>query len=178
MNIAIKSNEWSNADYMDEGEMIAEVDYNKLPRTIICDLDGTISLLNGRDPYKPETCNDDKVNETVAYICNLFGKFVLHDDLGERITFLSGREDKYKPQTIEFLNRALDADIIAINNYNLFMRKTGDFRKDSIVKKELYDNHVKDKYITLFVMDDRNQVVDMWRNELKLTCFQVAEGNF
>ena len=29
----------------------------------------------------------------------------------------------------------------------------------------------------LFVLDDRSQVVKMWR-ELGLTCLQVADGNF
>ena len=30
----------------------------------------------------------------------------------------------------------------------------------------------------IMVFDDRNQVVDMWRNGLGLQCFQVADGNF
>jgi hypothetical protein len=57
------------------------------------------------------------------------------------------------------------------------MRKTDDNRKDCIVKKEIYETFIKDKYNVLFVMDDRNQVVNMWR-EQGLTCFQVADGNF
>ena len=36
---------------------------------------------------------------------------------------------------------------------------------------------IKDKYRVLFVLDDRNQVVDMWR-DIGLTCLQVADGNF
>jgi hypothetical protein len=28
------------------------------------------------------------------------------------------------------------------------------------------------------VLDDRNQVVDMWRNDLGLTCLQVDWGDF
>ena len=140
------------------------------PNTIICDLDGTLSLLNGRDPYKPETCDNDKVNIAVAMVLEY-----AHDNFDDKdaITFLSGREDKYRPQTILFLDRA-----ISFLDYNLYMRGTDDFRKDSMVKKELFDEYIKDRYHVLFVMDDRNQVVDMWRNELKLTCFQVAEGNF
>ena len=39
-------------------------------------------------------------------------------------------------------------------------------------------NDVPPKPNILFVMDDRDQVVSMWRNELGLTCFQVAEGDF
>jgi hypothetical protein len=56
------------------------------------------------------------------------------------------------------------------------MRKDGDFRADYIVKQEILDAHIpKDR--VLFVLDDRQQVVDMWRRN-GLMCFQVAEGNF
>jgi len=57
------------------------------------------------------------------------------------------------------------------------MRKTGDSRKDSIVKREIFEEHIKGKYRIQFVLDDRNQVVEMWR-QLGLTCLQVAEGDF
>jgi hypothetical protein len=56
------------------------------------------------------------------------------------------------------------------------MRKDGDFRADNVVKQEILDAHI-DKDRVLFVLDDRQQVVDMWRRN-GLTCFQVAEGNF
>jgi hypothetical protein len=58
------------------------------------------------------------------------------------------------------------------------MRITSDNRKDSIIKKEIFAEHIQDKYYIEFVLDDRNQVVDMWRNELKLPCFQVYYGDF
>lgn len=43
------------------------------------------------------------------------------------------------------------------------MRRTGDHRKDAQVKRELYKQHVAGKYAALFVLDDRDQVVDLWR---------------
>ena len=58
------------------------------------------------------------------------------------------------------------------------MRETQDNRKDSIVKHEIYTTCIKDRWDVLFVLDDRNQVVDMWRNTLNLPCLQVAEGDF
>ena len=57
------------------------------------------------------------------------------------------------------------------------MRPAGDRRRDSIVKAELFDRKVRDEYRVLVVLDDRKQVVDMWRS-LGLTCLQVAEGDF
>ena len=60
---------------------------------------------------------------------------------------------------------------------DLYMRLPNDLRKDSIVKQEIYEMCIKDKYNVLFVLDDRDQVVNMWR-EQGLKCLQVAEGNF
>jgi hypothetical protein len=58
------------------------------------------------------------------------------------------------------------------------MRAEKDNRKDSIIKRELFDKHIRDKYHVDFVLDDRDQVVRMWRRELGLTCLQVNYGNF
>lgn len=58
------------------------------------------------------------------------------------------------------------------------MRPKGDMRKDSIIKKELFEAHIKDKYYIEAVFDDRNQIVDTWRKEIGLTCLQVNYGNF
>ena len=57
------------------------------------------------------------------------------------------------------------------------MRATGDFRPDSVVKEEIYNNHIKDNYYVAGVFDDRDSVVKLWR-DLGLTCFQVYYGDF
>jgi hypothetical protein len=69
-----------------------------------------------------------------------------------------------------------DNACLSEDEYTLLMRKDGDFRADHIVKQEILDKHI-DKERVLFVLDDRQQVVDMWRRN-GLVCFQVAEGNF
>lgn len=60
----------------------------------------------------------------------------------------------------------------------LYIRKAKDFRKDAIIKRELYEAHIKGRYDVLMVLDDRDQVVKMWRQELGLPCLQVDYGNF
>ena len=57
------------------------------------------------------------------------------------------------------------------------MRPEGDSRKDSIIKREIFDAEVRDRWRITGVFDDRQQVVRMWR-QLGLTVFQVAEGDF
>ena len=133
-----------------------------LPDAIICDLDGTLALIGDRSPYDGASCEKDFVNEPVRSILQTSGK---------AIVFVSGREDKSKPQTLAWLDKhgiCFDA---------LHMRKSGDMRKDSIVKKEIYDEFILDKYNVAFVLDDRDQVVKVWR-DLGLTCLQVDYGDF
>ena len=59
----------------------------------------------------------------------------------------------------------------------LLMRGTGDNSPDIIVKKAIFDVYIKDNYNIEFVLDDRNQVVEMWRS-LGLKCLQVQDGDF
>lgn len=137
-----------------------------LPKAIICDLDGTLCLMNGRNPFNASKCDEDLLNEPVA---NLLRNY---KQLGYAILLVSGRNDIYKEPTLRFLEKH------AIIFDDLLMRKTKDNRKDAILKIEIYNESIKDKYFVEFVVDDRNQVVDMWRKELKLPCFQVFYGDF
>ena len=62
--------------------------------------------------------------------------------------------------------------------WELHMRPEGIYLEDSEVKYQMYKDIVEDEYAILFVLDDRDQVVNMWRNHANLSCFQVAPGNF
>lgn len=133
-----------------------------LPDVIICDLDGTLALICDRNPYDASSCENDLVNEPVRSILQNSGKAIM---------FVSGREDKYKPQTLAWLAKH------SISFASIHMRKSGDSRKDSIVKKEIYEEFIFNKYNVDFVLDDRDQVVRVWR-DLGLTCLQVDYGDF
>ncbi|MDP9379254.1 MAG: AAA family ATPase [Chloroflexota bacterium] len=145
-----------------------------LPTAIICDLDGTLSLLNGRDPYDASTCDRDLCSEPVLETLLRFEEYLPSTGGGlqdRMILLVSGRMDTYRPQTEAFLNKH------NVPYQHLWMRREGDTRKDFVVKQEIYERGIRGKYNVLFVLDDRNQVVDMWR-ALGLTVFQVAEGDF
>lgn len=137
-----------------------------LPKAVICDLDGTLALLNGRNPYDASKCESDIINTPVLECIRAMAL------QGYEIIFMSGRENKYRYQTLNFL-----AKYYSFFSGELYMRKTGDQRQDSIVKRELFDEHVKDKFYVEFLLDDRNQVVNSYRN-MGLTVFQVADGDF
>lgn len=137
-----------------------------LPKAVICDLDGTLSLLNGRDPYDASSADEDLLNVPVARVLQMAKA------QGYRVILLSGREQLYKEPTERFLLKHQIAYDL------LLMRTTNDYRKDNIIKKELFQQEIAGKYFIEFLLDDRNQVVDMWRKDLQLPCFQVNYGDF
>ncbi len=138
-----------------------------LPKAIISDLDGTLALFeHHRGPYDATNCDNDLPYVPVVESVKAFYK------LGYKVLFCSGREDKYKEPTIKFIEKYLPG-----LEYQLFMRKSGDMRKDSIIKEEIYRNNIEGKYYISHIYDDRVQVVSLWRS-LGLTCFQVAPGEF
>lgn len=143
------------------------VPYNPLIASdcYIFDIDGTLAIMADRSPYDYTRVSEDTVNENVASIFDALSK------TEASMIIMSGRQENCRAETEEWLR---ENDI----NYNkLLMRPYDDKRKDSEVKKELYEQNIKGKYNVLGVYDDRNQVVEMWRHE-GLTCFQVNYGFF
>jgi uncharacterized HAD superfamily protein len=146
---------------------------NQKPKAIIFDIDGTLAHMKGRierrgknaAPYADWDAHDDLVDEHVA--------FMVHTLANEfKIIICSGRKDSSREVTETWLKKN------GIAHDEVFMRKADDNRKDSIVKREIYNRFIAPNYDVWCVYDDRDQVVDMWRNDLGLKCFQVAEGNF
>jgi predicted kinase len=155
---------------------------DKLPKAIMCDLDGTLAIIGKRTPYDATDCDViDLPNWPVIQAV-----LAMHAQ-GVKIMFMSGRDQKYRPETERFIQKYCVAPWISPPGYipyELHMRgetapdpEKMDQRKDNIIKEELFNKYVRGKYNVLFVLDDRNQVVDQWRL-MGLTCFQVAPGAF
>ncbi|QNJ57123.1 polynucleotide kinase [Gordonia phage Rabbitrun] len=142
-----------------------------LPGAIIVDIDGTLAHMTGRSPYDYSRVGEDRVDPTIARMVREY------EQLGYDIIACSGRDDECRTMTVAWL---LANDIPF---HKLLMRPTdakdanGNKLPDWIVKYNLFNENVRGKYDVEFVLDDRNQVVDMWR-KLGLKCLQVAPGDF
>ena len=139
-------------------------------RAVIFDIDGTLSnpehrlhYVNGEqekdwNKFFAEMVNDT-VNEDVVNLAMAIEDYAT-------VIIVSGRPDSYKEQTTKWLH---DHHIYF---RELHMRKADDYRQDYIIKQEILAD-LKERYDIWFVVDDRQQVVDMWRRE-GLTCLQCA----
>lgn len=165
------------------GETVIRRMYNKYLRVIenpkasdgapavLCDIDGTLAHMNGRSPFDWKRVGEDELDKVVA--ANLMAYELLRDTFSGnmKIILVSGRDEVCRSETEAWLEEnGVPYDL-------LYMRPEGDSRKDSIVKAEIYEEHINGKYNVNFVFDDRDQVVEMWRNK-GLKVLQVAEGDF
>lgn len=139
-----------------------------LPTCMIVDIDGTLAKMNGRSPYDWDRVGEDKCNEAIRDIAIACIDYAAVD----KFIIFTGRDGSCRQQTEKWLE---DNQIYFDE---LYIREAGDTRKDSIVKREMFENHIRGKYYVKFVLDDRNQVVDMWRKDLGITCLQVDYGDF
>ncbi len=92
-----------------------------------------------------------------------------------KVYILTGRSEDVRQQTIDWLR----SHQVAYNG--LLMRRSADKRPDEVVKKQMFEgvqkHYPEAKLEDFIVFDDRQKVVDMWR-EIGLVCCQVAKGDF
>jgi hypothetical protein len=144
------------------------------PFAMIVDIDGTVALHGDeRGHYEYEKVSGDRPNWPIV---DAVWKLAEEEGSpGYIALFVSGREDRCREDTIQWLR---DRYLFCPSSDDaLFMRKTGDHRPDYIIKREIFDEHIRHNYDVRLVVDDRTQVVKMWRS-LGLTCLQVADGDF
>lgn len=137
-----------------------------LPPAILVDIDGTLALrLGDRLPYDVARVHEDTPNGPVVEALRFFATHYT-------VVLLSARDLSAHSETLRWLrDHEIPFD-------HLHMRRAGDLRKDSIVKLDLFNRHVRDAYDVRMVLDDRTQVVvQMWRS-LGLSTWQVNPGDF
>lgn len=142
------------------------------PKAILVDIDGTMALMNGRGPFDWWAVGDDIPNQPVVDLVWIYYRSAWAD---AEVIFMSGRDEVCRKETTDWLAQ------LGFANHKLYMRPSlpagVQQPKDSVVKLALFNEHIRHAYDVQFVLDDRDQVVEMWR-KLGLTCLQVAPGAF
>lgn len=142
------------------------VKYNDtLDEAIMVDIDGTLAHIDGdnpRNPYDASRAMEDVLDDAVSTVTAMCYKH------GYRVIILTGRHSGHLQVTKDWLAKN------GVNYDEIYCRDEGDKRPDYIVKQELFDKHIRDKYNIKFVIDDRPSVCRMWRS-LGFKVFQVGD---
>jgi predicted kinase len=138
------------------------------PKALIVDIDGTLARMKNRGPFDWSMVGQDELDHAVS--CLVFGFYLqLY-----KIIILSGRDSVCRRETEEWLAKHMVNQAGYLYYDKLFMRAEGDSRKDSIIKEEIFWNHISDNYNVVAVVDDRPQMTRMWR-ELGIKVFDVGD---
>ena len=145
---------------------------------VIFDLDGTLALIDERRAFStksngkidwdkffaPENVQMDKPNVPVITMAQTLKA------QGFNIAIFSGRSIGTENATMDWLSQ-FNVPFDAIT-----MRPIRDFTPDDKLKSDWFDAKFSNSDV-LCVFDDRNKVVDMWRDK-GITCMHVADGDF
>ena len=139
------------------------IEYNdNLEEAILVDVDGTLAHICDRDPYDASRAMGDSLDDAVSNIVNMaYGH-------GYKVIVLTGRHSGHLRVTTEWLEEK------GVNYDEIFCRDEGDDRPDYIVKRELFEANIRDKYNVKYVIDDRPSVCRMWRS-IGLKVLQVGD---
>jgi 5'(3')-deoxyribonucleotidase len=147
---------------------------------ILCDIDGTAADINHRRHFVEngkkdwKSFFDEMVYDTPNAWCVELLKAMTYE--GHEVIFISGRPDNYRDKTEQWLKEYYP---FCSEQLILHMRPAGNSEPDYLIKENILaanfdDNNQKN---ILFVLDDRQQVVDMWRKN-GLVVLQCDAGNF
>jgi acid phosphatase class B len=132
-----------------------------MKKIILCDIDGTIAnndhrqyFLEGKkdwDGFFSTLSNDLPMHEVINEVNNL------HFNNKKNIVFITGRPERYRAPTEEWLSKYFDFEL------HVFMRKDNDQRDKVTIKKEIFNSYFKSDDIYC-VYENDDDLVALWES--------------
>lgn len=136
---------------------------------VIFDIDGTLARNVSRSPFDWSKVKEDELKEEIAALYMFCNKHKFEYKT-PKVVICSGRDGSCVVETTDWLAH------YGLTYDHLYMRKPDDNRPDYVIKQEFWE-HISSKYNVLFMVDDRQQVVDHARR-LGFTVLQCDYGDF
>lgn len=140
----------------------------KEKKIVICDIDGTIANNDHRQHFLKEKKDWDgffsKLHKDEP-IFEIIDKVKALEKEGRRIIFLTGRPEKYRQQTEDWLKKYFTFDL------EILMRKDNDRRNKIEIKKELFETHLSSLEIKVIFENDP-ELIFLWK-KLGFIVFEV-----
>lgn len=142
-----------------------------MKKAVIFDIDGVLAEKSpDRDFRDYHKVIDDLLIKQIVPTLDMYMNY-LH---WYEIIFITGRKEYCRDMTMSWLITQFmsifnwheqHATNMMKYHYKLFMRGDDDYRKAEVLKKEIYDNHIKGKYDVEAVYEDDIDVCRMWKKE-------------
>jgi FMN phosphatase YigB (HAD superfamily) len=148
-----------------------------MTKAVIFDIDGTLANGEHRQHYLRSSPKNWEAFKAALHLdtphVHVVESMKLYHGSGYTIILASARSEEERLRTVGWL---YDHGIGRLWSH-LLMRKDGDYRDDYIIKKEMLEEILYMGYEPHLVFDDRERVVNMWR-EAGIKCYQVEPGKF
>lgn len=125
-----------------------------LSSCVLVDIDGTLADMKGiRGPFEWDKVHLDKPRQFVVDYVKYLWNHTYH-----KIIIFSGRDSSCRLLTRRWLLEH------GIHHHELHMRPEGSQINDSILKEDLFKQHILGKYTIDHIVDDRKQVAMHWES--------------
>jgi|APGre2960657404_1045060.scaffolds.fasta_scaffold69859_2 predicted secreted acid phosphatase len=139
-------------------------------KAVIFDIDETVANKSKERGYREydKVDLDTPIKPTIEVLRHYF-------QVGYKIIFITSRRECCREKTVQWLYKYIGVE------YELFMRQEKQSKKEKyaeseVVKLEIYNQYVKDFYDVEAVFEDRQCVIEMWR-EQGLYVFNCRQNN-
>ena len=136
---------------------------------ILCDIDGTVANNDHRQHFLEGKKDWDGFFDALDKdkpIFLIINKIIRENEYGKNIIFLTGRPERYRKTTRDWLIKYFNFEI------RLLMRNDNDRRGKLDIKKEIFESNFNSNDID-YVIDNDEDLLKMWA-ELSLVTFDVS----
>ena len=125
-----------------------------LPSAIIVDLDGTVADKGTRHAFAWMEVGNDAPRSLIITMILAVAK-----EHNAQILFTSGRDNICRDLSASWIEKHIG---IKKEDVKLFMRPNDDYRKDTLVKEEIFWRDINPYYNVIGAFDDRPCIVRLW----------------